>query len=180
MDKAIITVLLIIAGVACVAFIFNSVYPAITRGSDAVVSMADRMDDRIRSQVNIIHAVTEFDPRAAGNWTDTNASGTFDIFAWSKNVGSTRILGPERSDVFFGREGNFRRIPHENHVPAGQMPRWRYTFEDGGAEWGPARTLRITIVYATTWAASGLSTGIIYRVMMILPNGISHQIYFSI
>ena len=179
MDKAIITVLLIIAGVACVAFIFNSVYPAITRGSDAVVSMADRIDDRIRSQVNIIHAVSEYDPNAPGNWTDINTNGDFDIFAWVKNVGTTRILTPRRSDVFFGREGSFQRIPHDDFVDPGVWPYWQYVVEDTGGEWVSARTLKITIVYADDWATSGLSPGVAYRVKIILPNGISDEIYFS-
>ncbi|MCL0093923.1 hypothetical protein M1O53_02960 [Dehalococcoidia bacterium] len=178
MDKAIITVLLIIAGVASVAFIFNSVYPAITRGSDAVVSMADRMDDRIRSQVNVIHAVSEYDPNAPGNWTDINTNTDFDIFAWVKNVGTTRILTPRRSDVFFGREGSFQRIPHVDYA-GGVKPFWQYVVEDTGGEWVSARTLKITIVYADDWATSGLSTGVTYLVKMILPNGISDEIYFS-
>ena len=178
MDKAIITVLLIIAGIVCVAFIFNSVYPAITRGAGAVVSMADSMDDRIRSQVNIIHAVSEFDPKAVGNWRDTNNNMAFDIFAWAKNVGTTCILAPRRSDVFFGRVGGFRRIPHVDHA-GGVRPFWQYTIEDGGTEWGLATTLKVTIVYADNWIASGLLTGVIYQVKIILPNGISNEIHFS-
>jgi hypothetical protein len=182
-DKAIVTVLLIIAGVACVAFIFNSVYPAITRGGDAVVSMGDRMADRIRSQVNIIHAVSEYDPACNTTfWRDTDNSTTFDIFGWAKNVGTTRILAPRRSDVFFGREGNFRRIPHVGHA-GGVMPFWKYAIQDGGAEWGKAGTIRITIRYASSWLLSDLAgdpVSTIYKLMIILPNGISNEIYFSI
>lgn len=182
MDKAIVTVLLIIAGVACVAFIFNSVYPAITRGGEAVVSMGDRMADRIRSQVSIIHAVSEFDPHAPGNWADTDNSATFDIFVWAKNVGTTRILAPQRSDVFFGREGNFWRIPHVDHA-GGVRPYWEYAIQDGGAEWGRAGTIKIIIRYHTSWVHSGLDAdpaNTIYKVKIILPNGISNEIYFSI
>ena len=114
MDKAIITVLLIIAGVVCVAFMFNAIYPAINRGSDAVVSMASVVDDRIKSRVDIVHAVSEYDPNNGPSfWNDTNSNSSFDIFAWVKNVGSSRILGVERCDVFFGEEGDFHRIPHE-------------------------------------------------------------------
>ncbi|MCL0088485.1 hypothetical protein M1N87_01535, partial [Dehalococcoidia bacterium] len=116
--------------------------------------------------------------KAAGNWTDINTSGRFDIFAWAKNVGTTRILTPRRSDVFFGREGMFRRIPHADHA-GGVMPYWEYTIKDGGAEWGSATTLKVTIVYATDWVASGLLTGVIYQVKIILPNGISDEIHFS-
>jgi hypothetical protein len=182
-DKAIVTVLLIIAGVACVAFIFNSVYPAITRGGDAVVSMGDRMADRIRSQVNIIHAVSEFDPACNTTfWRDTDNSTTFDIFGWAKNIGTTRILAPRRSDVFFGREGNFRRIPHVDHA-GGVRPFWKYAIQDGRAEWGGAATIKITIRYAAAWINSRLDAnppGTIYKLKIILPNGISNEIYFSI
>ena len=51
MDKAIITMMLIIAGIVCVSVMFNSIYPALNRGSDAVVSMASVVDDRIKSLI---------------------------------------------------------------------------------------------------------------------------------
>lgn len=185
MDKAIITVLLIIAGVVCVAFMFNGIYPAITRGSDAVVSMASQVDDRIKSQVNIIHAVTEYDPNdvppQGDYWNDTQPNSTFDIIAWVKNVGTSRILGVERCDVFFGEEGNFQRIPHSDYAgEPPQEPYWEDTIEDNSTDWGPAKTMKITIRYADDFTSSGLATGTTYLVKIIIPNGITDEIYFSL
>jgi len=37
-------------------FIFNSVYPMLNRSSQAMVSMADTIDDRMKSRINIVHA----------------------------------------------------------------------------------------------------------------------------
>ncbi|MBK9613759.1 hypothetical protein [Candidatus Amarobacter glycogenicus] len=34
-------------------------------------------------------------------WQDTNGDGDFDVFAWVKNVGETRIVALEQTDVFF-------------------------------------------------------------------------------
>lgn len=56
MDKVITTALLIIAGVVCSIVMFNSVYPMINRSSQAMVSVADKMDERMQSRINIVHA----------------------------------------------------------------------------------------------------------------------------
>lgn len=185
MDKAIITVLLIIAGVVCVAVMFNGIFPAITRGSDAVVSMASKVDDRLQSQVNMIYAVSEYDSDEALDWRDANSNGTFDLLAWVKNVGSTRILGLERCDIFFGEEGDFRRIPYTDYA-GGTPPYWEYSIEDSASEWGPAKTLKVTIRYATlddqtdNFSLTGLSSNTTYLFKLIIPNGITDEIYFSL
>lgn len=179
MDKAIITVLLIIAGVVCVAFMFNAIYPAINRGSDAVVSMASAVDDRIKSQIEIVHAVSEYDPNNAPSyWNDTNSNSSFDILAWVKNVGKSRILGVEQSDIFFGEEGNFQRIPHEDYA-GGVKPYWQDTLEDSADEWGPGKTMKVTVVYSGTYGGSSLSDNTTYTYKMIIPNGISDETYIS-
>ena len=179
MDKAIITVLLIIAGVVCVAFMFNAIYPAINRGSDAVVSMSAVVDDRIKSRVEIVHAVSEYDPNNGPSfWNDTNSNSTFDIFAWVKNVGTSRILGVERSDIFFGEEGDFVRVPHEDYA-SGVKPYWQDSLEDSADEWGPGKTMKVTIVHSGSYGGSGLSTDTTYRVKLIIPNGITDEVYLS-
>lgn len=180
MEKAIITVLLIVAGVVCVAVMFNGIFPAINSGSDAVVSMASKVDDRIQSQVDIIHATSEYNPDDTVNhWNDINGNGTFDILAWVKNVGSTRILGVDESDVFFGEDGDFQRVPYVDYAN-GVKPYWEYTLEDGATQWGPGDTLALTIVYADDFNSSGLTAGTTYLLKMIIPNGISDEIYFSL
>lgn len=177
MDKAIITVLLLIGGVVLVAYMINGLFPVVNRGNDAVVSMSDIIDDRIKSNVSIIHAVSEYDASQPGTWRDLNSNGWFDIIAWVKNVGSSRVLGIEECDVFFGTEGNFQRYSHSTY--ASGTPNWVYSLEDSASDWSPGKTNKITLRYALTYVASGLSTNTTYKLKLIIPNGISDELCFS-
>jgi len=73
-DKTITTALLILAGVVCMIFIFNSVFPMINRSSQAMVSMADTIDDRMKSRINIVHAANSVDRQT--------------VYLWVKNIGA--------------------------------------------------------------------------------------------
>ena len=157
MDKAITTALLIIAGVVCMIFVFNSVYPMVSRSSSAMVSMAEKIDDRMKSRINIVHAA--------------NTANRTSIYIWTKNVGTTRIVSIEESDVFFGQEDNFSRIPYVDDAE-GSYPRWDYTLEND-TEWLTGATLKITITYD---ADPGAGT---YFAKVVIPNGISDEYYFS-
>lgn len=128
MDKTIITALLIIAGVVGAVLTFNAVYPAVVQSSDAMAGRQRRIDERLKSQIEIIHAT--------GN-DSSNA------YVWAKNTGSLTIGAIERCDVFFGQEGNLSRIPHEDDA-GGLTPWWNYEVE-ADTEWKPSTTLRITI-----------------------------------
>ncbi len=150
MDKAMTTVFMIIASVVCAILVFNSLYPAVIRSSDAMTSMTIRVDDRLKSQIEIIHAAGD------GN----------DALVWVKNVGSLRIAAVERCDVFFGPEGNFARIPHGSGDP-----HWTYEVENDD-EWKPTATLKITIHYGSSLSGR-------YFVKVSIPNGISDEYYFS-
>lgn len=162
--------ILTIAGIASVAAIVNAIYPAVTRSSGAVVSASAKVDDRLKSDIEIIHAVGELD--SGGTFQDTNGNGLFDIFIWVKNVGDTRIFSISQTDVFVGPPGNFTRIPHETEVEAGQYPRWSYSIENDD-EWGPKATLKITVTYSTTQSQGT------YDVKVIIPNGVSDEYFFS-
>ncbi len=157
MDKAITTALLIVAGVVCMIFVFNSVYPMINRSSQAMSSMAEQVDERMKSRINIVHA--------ANNSTRT------EVFIWIKNVGSQRITQIEESDLFFGPEDNFDRVPYIDDA-AGTYPRWQYELVND-TEWLTSATVKITITYDTD---PGTGT---YFVKFIIPNGISDDFYFS-
>ena len=61
MDKIITTALLIIAGVICTIFVFNAVYPMVNRSSQAMVSMSDTMDDRMKSRINFVYEANSVD-----------------------------------------------------------------------------------------------------------------------
>ncbi len=157
MDKIVTTALLMIAGVVSAILIFNSVYPMLNRSSQAMVSMADTVDDRMKSRISIVHAANESD--------------RLTIYIWVKNVGSSRIVVIEEGDLFFGQENDFDRIDHEDYAGGG-FPRWNDSVE-GGGEWTTGKTLKITITYN---ADPGAAT---YLVKMVIPNGISDEFFFS-
>ena len=157
MDKAITTALLIIAGVVCMIFVFNSVYPAVNRSSQAMVSMAEKVDERMKSRINIVHAAS------SANRTE--------VYLWVKNVGTQRILDTKNSDLFFGQEGNIVRIPYTADAGA-TYPQWDFTLEND-TEWRTSATIKITVTYTSD---PGAGT---YFGKFIIPNGISDEYYFS-
>ena len=157
MDKAITTALLIVAGVVCMIFVFNSVYPMINRSTQAMSSMADTVDERMKSRINIVHAA--------------NSANRTEVYIWIKNVGDQRISAVEQSDLFFGLEDDFDRVPYTLDAP-GSYPSWDYSLEND-TEWMTSATVKITITYA---GDPGHGT---YFVKFIIPNGISDDFYFS-
>lgn len=166
MDKIITTVLLIIVSMIMVILLFNAAYPAVIRGSEAITSMAARSDDRMKSQITVIHAAGELDN--TGFWQDTNGDGQFEVFMWVKNIGSSRIIALEQSDVFFGPVGNFGRIPYDS----GTYPYWTGQLENA-TDWSPTATLKITIHYGVP-----LTTGR-YFAKVTLPNGVSADYFMG-
>jgi archaellum component FlaG (FlaF/FlaG flagellin family) len=116
-----------------------------------MTSMERQADQKLQTQIQIIHA------------TQTGAN----VVLWVKNVGSLRIAGLESSDLFFGPEGNYVRIPYATGTPD-----WQYVIENG-SNWDPAATIRITI-YGYTPLNPGR-----YFVKLVLPNGVSDEFNFS-
>ena len=157
MDKAVTTALLIIAGVVCMIFVFNSVYPMVNRSSQAMVSMAEIVDERMKSRINIVHAA--------------NSTNRTSVYLWVKNVGTQRITNVDDSDLFFGQSDNFSRVPYVDDAGGG-YPQWAYTLEND-TEWQTSATLKITITYDSD---PGAGT---YFTKFIIPIGISDEYYFS-
>jgi archaellum component FlaF (FlaF/FlaG flagellin family) len=155
-DKAITTALLIIAGVVCMIFVFNSVYPMINRSSQAMTSMAEQVDERMKSRINIVHAASSSDNRS--------------VYLWIKNVGTQTILDVKESDLFFGQENNFERIPYVDDSE--DNPRWSFIIEND-SQWKTSATLKVTITY------DSVQTSGTYYVKFIIPNGIYDEYYFS-
>jgi hypothetical protein len=153
-EKAIITAIMVIAGVISAVFVFNAIYPATVQSGDAVIGMERRIDERLKSQVEIIHAT---------------GSGS-NALVWVKNVGSLSIKAVERCDVFFGPEDNFSRIPYKDE--AGGAPYWEWEVEND-TEWNPTATLQIIV----TTGGPILSGR--YFVKVVIPNGLSDEYYFS-
>ena len=157
MDKAVVTIFLLIAGIVCSLVVFNAVYPAINRSSAAISTMAASVDDRIKSNIEIIQT----------------ANDGSNIHIWVKNVGDSRIGPIENSDVFSDVEdGNVSRITYGGET----TPYWGYAIEGNPGETmcGVHETIQITI-YCTNPPASGT-----YIVKIVLPNGISDEHQFSL
>lgn len=169
MDKVITTAMLIVISMVMALMLFNVAYPAIIQGGDAIVSMAGHVEDRMKSQIAIIHASSELD--ADGWWQDVNNNGQFEVFLWVKNVGVARITALDDLDIFFGPEGNFTRIQHESNAGGG-TPYWSWTLENA-AEWAPTATLRVTIHYI-----AALSTGR-YFAKVTVPSGVWDDYYLG-
>jgi len=148
---------MIIAGVVCMVFVFNSVYPMINRSSNAMVSMAEQVDERMKSRINIVHAAS--------------SENRTDVYVWVKNIGTQRIVNVEASDLFFGQEGDFERIPYVADA-GGVLPSWSYSLEND-SEWLTSATIKVTITYS---GDPGAGT---YYIKFIIPNGISDEYYFS-
>jgi hypothetical protein len=138
-------------------FVFNSVYPMLNRSSQAMVSMAEQVDERMKSRISIVHAA--------------NSANRTSVYLWVKNVGTQRILAVESSDLFFGPSDNFSRIPYTADA-GGSYPRWAYSLEND-TQWQTSATLKVTITYSRD---PGAGT---YYTKFIIPNGISDEYYFS-
>jgi hypothetical protein len=139
---------------------FNSVYPMINRSSEAMTSMAEQVDERMKSRINIVHAAS------SANRTS--------VFLWVKNVGTQRIVDVENSDLFFGQEDDFERIP--NTKDAVGNPQWTYSLEnisENNTQWQTSDTIKVTVTYSSD---PGAGT---YFAKFIIPNGIFDEFYFS-
>lgn len=162
MDKSITTALLIVISMIMAVMLFNSAYPAIVQGGEAINSMAYQASERLKTSITIVHSAAELN--GDGWWQDSNSNGFFEVFIWVKNTGSVSLIAPERMDVFFGPEGDFVRIPFE--AEAGSVyPRWSWQLENG-VSWSPTATMRLTLRF-TTPLASGR-----YYLKVVLPDGL--------
>ncbi|NDJ86935.1 MAG: hypothetical protein GYB66_13720 [Chloroflexi bacterium] len=170
MDKSITTALLIVISMIMALMLFNVAYPAIVEGGDAINSMANRTDERMKSQITFIHAAGELD--SSGWWQDVNGNGTFEVMLWVKNIGASRIIALDNLDLFFGPEGNFVRIPHQS-TAGGAYPYWTWQIESG-TDWVPTATLRITIHYDVP-----LSQGR-YFTKVTVPNGAAAEYFLGL
>lgn len=153
MDKVLVTIFLIIGGIVCCMVVINAIFPAITQSAGAIADASSKIDDRIRCKIEII---------------EVSDSGN-DVYVWIKNIGASRIGGISSSDIFFGPEGNFARIPYDETGTS--KPCWNYTIESG-TEWKPTDTVKITIYLTSTPSGS-------YYFKIVLPNGISDQEIYS-
>ena len=149
--------------------VINSVLPAVMRSGNSLTRVASKLDDRIESQIKTVYATAELDEN--GVWQDAGTIGKFDVDFWVKNVGVSRMLAIDQSDVFFGVEGNFQRIPYTTDAGGG-YPQWSYTIENG-TDWTNSVTVNYTILYSSSLASDE------YFLKVIAPNGAYDNHYFS-
>jgi flagellar protein FlaG len=145
-----------IGGVICSLAIFNGLYPVISESSGTIASISDKVNDRIKSDIEIIQA---------------GDSGTT-ITAWVKNVGTTEISTIENSDILFGLQSSIARIPHGDG--GSSPPYWEYEIEGDGTIWEPTVTIKLTIHLEST-PSSGT-----YKLKVVIPNGIYDDITFGV
>jgi archaeal flagellar protein FlaG len=157
-EKAIATMLLTVAAVVAVMAVVNAIMPALGRSSASIVASADNVDERISSQIEIVHAA--------------GIAGGSTVDAWAKNVGVIAIAPVDRVDVFFGPGDNFVRVPYGD--PGCTAPCWSYTIENDVA-WNPTSTLRVTISWDQV-----LATDTTYYVKVVIPNGVSDAKFFTV
>lgn len=158
MEKAISTILLTIASVVAMLVVISAVMPSVGRTTGAISSASSALDERIKADIEIIHATGE------------DGSSTADV--WVKNIGASTLIAVERTDIFFAEDSTFQRLPYGG--PGCAAPCWEATIENA-ATWEPTSTLRITL-----HLTSGLTAGSTYYVKVVLYNGTSDARYFTL
>jgi len=138
--------------------LINAIYPAMHRATSSVISTSENLGDRIETSIDIIAEANE---------------SSYE-YVWVKNTGSSEIPQIEKSDVFFGKINEFRRIPFDSSLSL--TPSWNYSIEndDGDGRWDIGETVNITIKSANEITAGD------YYVKIIVYNGVSDEDQFSI
>lgn len=153
MDKAIVTIMLIIIGITTTLAIFNGIYPVITRSQSAISGAAESANERIRSRVDIIQV------SANGDQVDM----------WVKNTGTSIISDVGRSDIFIISPYTVLMPEYGNPL----APYWEYQIIGENTRWVEHSTIKVSIILDEP-----LSSGT-YSVKMVTPNGISDETHFS-
>jgi hypothetical protein len=154
MDKAIVTVMLIICGIVASLAVFNGIYPAITQSSGAISAASNKISDQIESRIAVIQV----------------GGSSVLVEAWVKNVGTVSILDVANSDIFMSPQNSYEHIPYGGTTP----PYWDYQVEGSGDTWGQVGTIKIS-VHLTAPLTAG-----VYVFKMVIPNGISDEATFSV
>jgi hypothetical protein len=81
-------------------------------------------------------------------------------------------LAVNKSDVFFGPETDFQRVPYGD--PGCTAPCWTFSVEND-TKWNPSATVRITVLLTAP-----LSAGATYYFKIVAPNGIEDTKFFTL
>lgn len=160
--EAISSAILTIASIVCVFSFVSIVYPSIISAGDPIISRTNSMGDQILTDVEILH--------------ETTADEGSEVYIWVKNVGPEGISSGliSESDLFFGKSGNFERIPYDEN--GSLAPCWNYTIEQSkDNSWDKGETLQIKIK-PDDMPVSGEK----YFIKFSTYNGVSKETYFTV
>ncbi len=154
MEKAITTALLVIASIVAAVALMNAVYPAVTRGTGAILESSGAAAARVRTEVDIVFASGD----------TSNNKITF----WAKNVGTQVVQAVEKSDLFVTTPTTVKRIPYNSGAEY-----WTYSLEDSATAWSQTKTVKIVVTMTSVTAG-------LYKVQLIVPNGVQAEKQFSV
>jgi len=155
-EKAITSGLLIMASVVAAIALINAVIPALGKSSSALVTANAAASDRIKTDIEIIHATG-----------DTSAKT---VTIWVKNIGYTSIKDITASDIFLDTPSSVSRLSYTSGCVSDC---WDYAFEGGATDWSRTETVKFTLTL------SSLGTGV-HSVRISVFNGVSADKDFSI
>jgi len=155
MGKAITTSLLIIASIVAALALINSVIPAMGRSASALATANSTTADRIRTDIEIIHATGD----DSGNV----------ITVWVKNVGTKKINTISSSDIILQTPSSVASLPY---VSGCTSECWDYSLEGGASDWVRTVTVKFTLKTAVT-------TGV-YTITISSPNSATATEDFSV
>jgi len=155
-DKVITSGLLIIASIAAAIALINAVIPAMGKSSSALITANASASDRIKTDIEIIHA------------TGDTAAKT--VTVWVKNIGSITIKDITASDIFLDTPTSVSHLAYTSDCVSDC---WDYALEGGASDWRFTKTVKFTLTLAS------LSTGV-YSVRVSVFNGVSADKDFSI
>ncbi len=156
MEKAITTALLMIASIIAAMALINAVIPAANRTSGALLTANAAAADRIKTDIEIVHA--------SGN------AATDKITVWVKNIGSQRIIPINASDVILETpDVGVLRLPYQS---GWSSECWDYVVEGSGSDWENTVTVKFTL---STSVVAG-----VYSVTISVFNAISATEDFSV
>jgi len=153
MDKAIVTVLLIICGIVATIAMFNGVMPAISQSQGTISNAAAAASDRIGSRVEIIQVSLHQNQ----------------VELWVKNIGTVSIPEIQLSNVFLG-SGSTQALVNYGGTAT---PYWGYQIIGSDTVWNEMDTIQVSVTLATPLAPGS------YSVEFVTPNGVNDQVTFS-
>ena len=156
MGNAITTAILVIAGTIAAAALVNAVLPAMGKGSGALMAANSEAANRVRTDVEIIHAVG-----------DTTADT---VTVWVKNIGTHVIKPVTASDVILTTPTTVKRLPY---VSGCASECWDYVIEESATDWSWTETVKFTL------KITSVTTGT-YTITISTFNGISATKYFTV